>query len=229
MNLAIIIPAAGRGTRFGSPLPKQYHVLGGLPILARTLATALRVPHVIAVVVAVASDDAQFEDMLQGAGLADTRLHRVDGGEERQFSIRNALAHPAVADADIVLVHDAVRPLASVALYERVSAATLTHDAVVPVTRISDTVKRVDEGGFVVKTLPRADLRSVQTPQGFKADLLRKAYEQADAEGWTGTDDASLVEAAGGRVSTIEGETWNMKVTTGSDVSIAELLLHEAE
>lgn len=225
VNIGIIIPAAGRGTRFGSDLPKQYHELSGVPILARTLGSALHVPNVVSVVVAVSPDDTWFDPMLKTAGISDERLHRVHGDVERQYSIRNALGHPSLSDADVILVHDAVRPLASVDLFTRIATAAVDHGAVIPVMTVTDTIKRVSADGIVYETVPRGDLRRVQTPQGFRADVLRRAYSVASEADILGTDDASLVEAAGTPVHTIDGEPWNIKITTTVDIAIATSLI----
>ena len=221
VSIGIIIPAAGRGTRFGSDLPKQYHELAGVPILARTLGSALHVPNVVSVVVAISPDDTWFDPMLEEAGISDERLHRVDGDVERQYSIRNALGHPSLASAEVILVHDAVRPLASADLFTRIANAAFDHGAVIPVMLVTDTIKRVSADGIVHETVPRGDLRRVQTPQGFRADVLRTAYDVATETDILGTDDASLVEAAGTPVHTIDGEPWNIKITTSVDIAIA--------
>jgi len=225
VNLGIIIPAAGRGTRFGSDLPKQYHELSGVPILARTLGSALHVPNVVSVVVAVSADDTWFDPMLEAAGITDERLHRVDGDVERQYSIRNALGHPSFSNADVILVHDAVRPLASGDLFTRIAEAASELGAVIPVMPVTDTIKRVSADGIVHETVPRGDLRRVQTPQGFRADVLRTAYGMASEADILGTDDASLVEAAGTPVHTVDGEPWNIKITTTVDIAIAASLI----
>ena len=225
VNIGIIIPAAGRGTRFGSDLPKQYHHLADIPILARTLGSALHVPDVVSVVVAISPDDTWFDPMLEEAGISDERLHRVDGDVERQYSIRNALGHPSLTTADVILVHDAVRPLASAELFTRIADAASEYGAVIPVMPVTDTIKRVSADGIVHETIPRQDLRRVQTPQGFRADVLRRAYGAASEADILGTDDASLVEAYGTPVHTIDGEPWNIKVTTSVDIAIAASLI----
>jgi len=224
MNIAIIIPAAGHGARFGSDLPKQYHVLGGSPILAHTIRLALSVPSVGSVVVAVSAEDPWFEPMLSAEAITDDRVHRIEGDLERQYSIHRALAHPSLLAADLILVHDAVRPLASQALFERVIHGTIQHGACVPAVPVTDTVKRISDEGIVLETVPRTDLRRIQTPQGFRSALLREAYANADVAGLLGTDDASLVEAFGASVHVVSGDPWNIKVTTPEDLVVAECL-----
>ena len=144
----------------------------------------------------------------------------VSGGATRSESVRNGLAE-VPDDADVVVVHDAARPLATPALFSAVIEAVKSGaDAAVPVVPVTDTVKRV-EGDRVVETLDRAELVSVQTPQAFRADILRKAH----ASGGEATDDASLVEAIGGTVVVVPGERNNIKITTPDDLRIAEALL----
>ena len=225
VNIGIIIPAAGRGARFGSDLPKQYHELADVPILARTLGSALHVPMVTSLVIAVSPNDIHFDSMLEKAGITDDRVHRVDGDIERQYSIRNALAHPSLADVDVILVHDAVRPLASADLFSRIATDAMEHGAAIPVMPVTDTIKRISPERVVLETVPRGDLARVQTPQGFRRPVLVEAYERASQADLLGTDDASLVEASGHAVHTIEGEAWNIKITTTVDIAIAASLI----
>ena len=224
MNIGVIIPAAGRGVRFGSTIPKQYLKLKGTPVIVHTLRTVLSVRGVTSVVVALSSDDKMFDLSVQMSGLSDPRLVTVEGGSERQHSIQAALMHPSMQNVDIILVHDAVRPLATKDLCERVVDAANEHGAVVPARPVSDTIKRVDENSNVVETIPRGELRAVQTPQGFRTEVLRNAYEKGQF--MLGTDDASLVEAGGSNVHVIDGEPWNIKVTTPVDLDIADVLMN---
>jgi 2-C-methyl-D-erythritol 4-phosphate cytidylyltransferase len=151
------------------------------------------------------------------------RVVLVAGGEERQDSVRRGLE--ALGDADVVLVHDAARPLVPRRVIDAVIDATLRSGAAVPVVPVADTVKRVESDGAVGETLPRDDLRLAQTPQGFRTGLLRAAYARAEREGFRGTDDASVVERAGGRVVVVPGSPRNLKITTPEDLRLAEALL----
>jgi len=219
----VIIPAAGSGTRFGGDLPKQYVELDGVPIIVRTVRSMLVHPAVKRVLVAVSAsmvDHAQ--QLMQPFG---ERVLVVMGGGERQQSIARCLEHPACAQADLILVHDAVRPFADQTLVTRVAEAGGRHGAAVPAIPVSDTIKRVDDDGCVVSTLPRAELRAVQTPQAFLPDVVRSAYAVASENGTVGTDDASLVEACGGNVVIVPGSVTNIKITTPVDLAIAHLLL----
>jgi 2-C-methyl-D-erythritol 4-phosphate cytidylyltransferase len=216
--------AAGRGRRFGAR-PKQFELVGGERVLDRSLATARSVAD--HVVVVLGDDDAALGDQLVEAGEADAS---VAGGAERADSVRAGLALVA-DDAAVVVVHDAARPLASADLYRAVVAAVRAGaDAAIPGLAVTDTVKRITGAGpergagiagVVVETLDRSELVAVQTPQAFRADVLRAAHDgAADA-----TDDAALVEAAGGAVVVVPGEASNLKITGPQDLAVLEALL----
>lgn len=225
---SLILPAAGSGRRFGGPTPKQYLMLGHHPVIAHALRTALSVEGLVSILIAVQPDQrAVLTDILGRAGISDPRIHIVDGAHERQYTIANALQHPAVADAHIVLVHDAVRPLASADLFRNIVQAAALHGAAIPCLPVKDTVKRVDASGHVVATLERGELRSVQTPQGALRTVMLEAYDKARRDGILGTDDASLIEAAGHAVICIDGEEANIKITSSFDMILAETLLLE--
>ena len=195
-----IIVAGGGGHRYGGA--KQYEPLGAGRVLDLAVTTARRVSDGVVVVVPA-------EDAVAEGGVA--------GGATRAGSVRNGLA-AVPPEATIVCVHDAARPLASTELFGRVIAEVAAGaDGVVPAVAVTDTVKLVDEDGVVVDTPPRERLVAVQTPQGFRAAVLRRAH----ATGMDGTDDASLVERLGGRVVTVPGEGWNRKITTPDDLDRA--------
>ncbi len=204
-----IVVAGGSGARFGRP--KQYEQLGPERILDRSVAVAGSACHGTVVVVPagdVAAESAHFE-------------HVVAGGASRSESVRAGLA--AVPEsATVVCVHDAARPFATSQLYERVVAAIdAGADGAIPGVAVTDTIKVVDGDGVVCDTPPREALRAVQTPQAFRAVVLRRAH----ADGGEGTDDAALVEAAGGRVVVVEGETDNRKITHPDDLDWARARL----
>ena len=195
-----IVVGAGGGTRFGAP--KQFERLGDRRVLDVAVAVAREASAGVVVVVPPA--DA-------------ARERAVAGGPTRSASVRAGLAM-VPAEATIVCVHDAARPLASRALFDAVVDAVRTGaDAAVPVVPVTDTIKIVDASGVVVDTPERDRLVAVQTPQAFRADVLRRAH----ADGADGTDDAALVERLGGVVVTIPGEAWNRKITEPEDLAWA--------
>ncbi|MFG1411289.1 bifunctional 2-C-methyl-D-erythritol 4-phosphate cytidylyltransferase/2-C-methyl-D-erythritol 2,4-cyclodiphosphate synthase [Xanthobacter sp. VTT E-85241] len=217
---AVIVVAAGRGTRAGGPLPKQYHHLGGETVLRRTLRLFAEHSDIHTIQVVIHPDDeARFA--AAAAGLAKVRL-AVAGGRERQDSVRAGLEALAGEAPDLVLVHDAARPFVTHALISRAVEAAATHGAAVPVTGVTDTIKVVDGLGAVTSTPVRATLRAVQTPQAFRYDMLRAAHDAAQAGGIAGlTDDAAVMEWAGHKVATFEGEAGNMKLTSADDLARA--------
>lgn len=182
------------------------------------------------IVVAPADHLSEFTDLLSGVGADGVPVKVVAGGGQRSDSVARGI-DALSAGVDLVLVHDAARALAPAAVFERVVAALHTgHDAVIPVLPVTDTIKQVDvaeRGGHeaVRRTLDRTSLRAVQTPQGFTRDVLRQAHERADA---VVTDDAGLVEAAGGTVTTVAGDARSLKITTPHDLEVAALWLDPA-
>jgi len=200
MSVVGIVPAAGAGERLGADVPKAFAVLGGRPMVEWSLDVLREVCD--RVVVAVPADRVAPPDF-------------VPGGATRSESVRNAL--DAAPEASVFVVHDAARPLVTVELVRRCLDALEGYDGVVAAVPVTDTVKVV-EGGDVIRTPDRGQLWAAQTPQVFRAEVLRQASGEA-------TDDASLVEAMGGRVRVVEGMPENLKVTTPLDVRIAETLL----
>jgi len=197
-----IVVAGGRGSRFGAA--KQFARLGGATVLERSVATTARACDGVVVAVPPESGWQPVAPIVA-----------VAGGVTRAESVRSALA-AVPADAEIVVVHDAARPLASPLLFAAVIAAVREGaDAAVPALEITDTVKRVD-GETVVETVPREGLVVVQTPQAFRAEALRRAHES----GSDGSDDAMLVEQIGGVVRIVAGEARNLKITVPADLEI---------
>jgi 2-C-methyl-D-erythritol 4-phosphate cytidylyltransferase len=219
-RVAAVVPAAGRGERLGGEVPKALRLLAGRPMLVRAVESLRRSESVSQIVVAAPPTLTEAVSMLLGP---DVRV--VPGGAERGDSVRAALA-AVDDDVQVVLVHDAARPLTPPRLVDAVAAAVRDGAlAVVPVLPIADTVKEVDEQGRVVRTPDRATLRAVQTPQGFRRDVIEAAYALDDI---AMTDDAGLVEALGVTVTTITGDPEAFKVTRPSDLIFAEAVLARA-
>lgn len=204
--------------------PKQYIPLLGDPIILWTLRACAAAPSVRELVLVVPAADVEYcRAELGNAWRVEKPVLVVAGGNSRQESVRaglRALSQPA----DLVAVHDGVRPLMDPDLLERTFASAWKHGAATAAVPLKDTVKLV-ESGWVESTPPRARLRAVQTPQAFRRDLLIQAHAQAEADGWEATDDASLVERAGHNVAIIEGTYSNIKITTPEDLLVAEALL----
>ncbi len=230
-STAILVVAAGRGSRVGAAIPKQYLALAGKPLLAHTLQALLAADRSAAVLAVIHPDD----HILFAASAAlvaveerERLLPPVHGGASRQDSVRFGLA--ALADLprppDLVLIHDGARPFVSAALVARAQAAAARNGAAVPGLSVSDTIKEVDGAGRIVATPQRAALRAVQTPQAFQLKLIHGAHAGAHAAGARDlTDDAAVAEWAGHSVHIFEGDPRNMKVTTPEDVIAAEARL----
>lgn len=225
---AAILPAAGLGTRMGKPSPdaparKQWIELAGAPVLVHTLRRFDRATAIDEIVVVLRPEDrSELEQVVKQAGISKP-VKVVDGGRTRQESVEHGLR--AVSDdVDIVSVHDAVRPLVSVELIDQSVEQARRDGAVILGLPAVDTVKRVDQK-LVHATLPREMIMLAQTPQVFRADLLRSAYAKAAEDGFSGTDEASLVEHLGEDVHVMLGSPRNIKITRPEDLAIAELYL----
>jgi 2-C-methyl-D-erythritol 4-phosphate cytidylyltransferase / 2-C-methyl-D-erythritol 2,4-cyclodiphosphate synthase len=232
-DLAILIAAAGRGHRAGEGIPKQYRNLAGKPLLARTLACFVRaLPGGVVLPIVHKNDLEFFQACLaeMGTELAQCLAAPVLGGATRQESVRaglEALSNGPVAP-EIVLIHDAVRPFVGGALIERAIRSAKDYGAAVPGVAVTDTIKEIDPDRSVTKTLPRCQLRAIQTPQAFRFDLILAAHRQAAAGGMGDlTDDAAVAEFAGHRIHVFEGEESNVKITVPDDFASAEAKLHD--
>lgn len=219
-----IVVAGGAGARMGGDLPKQFLPLAGRPVLDRALAAFVTSPLVDGIVLALPAG-ATPESREAYREIAKV-LEVVEGGARRQESVDNAL-RSVPPDAEVVLVHDGVRPLVSHELIRRCVDRAREQGAAVPVVPVRDTLKEWDgnRGGLV--TGERARWLRAQTPQAFRADILREAYRRAGEEGWQGTDDASLVERAGYPVAAVPGEDGNLKITVPEEMRMARGLLAE--
>ena len=213
------MPAAGQGVRLAAGMPKAFVPLRGRPLLWHCVQGLLASGCIHVVVVAVgAQDHERARAVLADAG---EQVEIVTGGAHRSDSVRAALHR--VPDADVVVVHDAARCLTPTAVIQAVVHAVLAGaPAVVPVLTVVDTIKQVDSEGRVVHTVDRLALRAVQTPQGFAADVLRRAHHPSSAPM---TDDAGLVEALGVPVTTLPGHPHAFKITTPFDLAVAEMLI----
>ena len=224
MTTAAVVAAAGRGERLGGDAPKALRLLGGLPLLVHAVAALASARTVGLVVVAAPEGHVGRTEALLVGHHDGAQLRVVAGGATRPESVRAAL-DVLPAEVDVVLVHDAARPLAPASLVERVTAAVRAGAAaVVPAVPLADTIKQTD-GRRVLATLDRASLCAVQTPQGFRRDVLERAYAEP---GWAAgdvTDDAGLVERLGETVSVVTGAAEAFKVTVPLDLLLAETVL----
>jgi len=240
MKVFVVVPAAGLGTRMAPPSAaqakkktpsKQFKELGGVPILVHTLRKLAAHPAVYEIVVALRkSEISGFRIQLekQYPEILVKRLQIVEGGEHRQNSVANALAAVAADPEDVVLVHDAVRPFVTQEIISEVIEAAQKYGAAIAGMPAMDTIKQVDrtaEGAVIRATIPRASVVMAQTPQGFRYPLLKKAFDDAAADGFIGTDEASLIERSGQPVMVVMGSPRNIKITTPGDMELAEFYL----
>jgi 2-C-methyl-D-erythritol 4-phosphate cytidylyltransferase len=239
MKVVVIIPAAGLGTRMstapaskGKKAPsKQFTELGGTPILLHTLRKFAASPEVTEIFVALRKDEiSPFRARLEkeGKDVLQKNLQLVEGGEHRQHSVANALAAVKAAADDIILVHDAVRPFVTEEIIQEVVQGVKKHGAAIAGLPAVDTIKQVErtaEAAIIKATVPREKIVMAQTPQGFRYDVIKKAFDEAAADGFIGTDEASLVEHSGHAVAVVMGSSRNIKITTPADLELAEFFL----
>ena len=230
MQVFVILPAAGLGTRMAGPQPKQFLALNGLPILIHSLRAFASVERVTAIYVAVRNTEIErFQTQVEEHGFAG-RVQVVEGGDNRQESVAHALAALPAEPDDFVLVHDAVRPLIDAATIDRTIDAVIEHGAAIVGLPAVDTIKQVERtahGALITSTIPREFVVQAQTPQGFRYDLLQRAFAEATADGFVGTDEASVAERAGLPVAVVHGSQVNLKITQPGDLELAEFYLRQ--
>jgi 2-C-methyl-D-erythritol 4-phosphate cytidylyltransferase len=225
MKTVAIIPAGGSGTRMGGDIPKQYQLLGGIPLLVHTLMAFQEASLVDTIYLILPDEDVPQapQKILSPYNLA--KVNRIlPGGERRQDSVKRGVDLLG-SDYDLVVIHDGVRPFVSPFLINNAIQAAAQSQAVTVGLPVTDTIKKVDGHGCVSETLNRDQLWLTQTPQVFSVPLLKKAYESAYAEHYYGTDDASLVERIGEKVVMIRGSYDNIKITTAIDLEWGEFIL----
>jgi 2-C-methyl-D-erythritol 4-phosphate cytidylyltransferase len=236
MQIAVILPAAGLGTRMGKGSAeksgtsrKQFMLLEGSPILIHTVRKFAASDRVTEIVVAVRPEDREWVAAILSTEFPGDKVRVVEGGDSRQESVENALA-ALRPDTDLVAVHDAVRPFIDLETIHKVFDEAAQYGAAIVGVPAIDTVKQVSRGTEHVRiraTLPREKLVMAQTPQVFRYDLLVHAFQQARADSFTGTDESSLVERLDIEVSVVPGSDRNIKITKPGDMELAHLFLRE--
>jgi 2-C-methyl-D-erythritol 4-phosphate cytidylyltransferase len=223
MQVSLIIVAAGSGARLGKKEPKAFVPLGGRTMLAWSLETVARLSGVTELIVAApAGMEAAARREAEAAGIV-IPVKIAPGGAERQDSVRIALALASV-ESEIVVVHDAARPLATAGLFARCIEAAARRGGAIAAVPVADTLKRV-EGAAILATVPRAGLWQAQTPQAFRRALLTQAHRHAERERIAATDDADLLERIGATVEVVESLEPNLKITTATDLAVAEAII----
>jgi 2-C-methyl-D-erythritol 4-phosphate cytidylyltransferase len=243
MRVFVILPAAGIGTRMsvgsgaggGASTPKQFLTIAGVPVLVHCLRAFLAVDRVSAVYVAVRGTEIErVQAQIAEFGLGG-KVHVVEGGDQRQQSVSNALtllvSENDCDEDDVVLVHDAARPLIDAATIERTIDAVAEHGAAIVALPAVDTIKQVERtahGAIVTATIPRERIVQAQTPQGARCGLLRRVFAEAEADEFVGTDESSLLERSGIVVAVVAGSAKNFKITQPGDLELAEFYLRIA-
>ena len=229
MNVHALVPAAGSGRRLDGDTRKQYLELGGQPVLVRTLARLAALPQITAIHLIVPEEDVTF---CRSEIVEHYRLEKIGvviaGGSERQDSVRNGLEACGAANQDVILVHDGVRPFFPQDQIGRLVQLADMEGAALLAVPAQDTIKEVFDGR-VRSTLDRRLLWQVQTPQAFRCERIREAHRRAHVGGYTGTDDASLIEWCGWPVAVLHGHPHNIKITTPADLILARALLEGGE
>jgi 2-C-methyl-D-erythritol 4-phosphate cytidylyltransferase len=224
-RFAVILPAAGRSSRFGDPKQKKvYAEVDGRAVWLRAVGPFLKRDDVAQIIVAIAPEDRELFDRRFRHNVAFLNIDVIDGGAERHDTVALALGRLA-DDVEFVAIHDAARPCLSDTLIDDVFTAARRLGAALPGVPVSDTLKRVADDGTIVETVSRAGLRAVQTPQAFRRDWLVAAYARRDLLNATITDDAQLVEALGHTCHVVPGSPENLKITTVEDLRLAEAVL----
>ena len=216
-----IFPAAGRGSRMKANRNKILLELSGETILVQTLKKFAEIDRISNLIIAVAKDEIPLITLLLESKNFSKPIQIVEGGSERQFSIYNAI-QKIPSESEIVLIHDAARPLISVEIIDRVIDSAIEFGGSIAAVPEKNTIKIATSDQFVDKTLPRNLLWEIQTPQAFRREIIEKAYESAISEKFLGTDDSSLVERIGYPVKIVESESSNIKITTPDDLLFAK-------
>jgi len=220
-----LIPAAGMGRRMGASINKQYLLLDGKPILVHTLELLQKADFIDEIFILVPAEEIAYcrIHVVEKYGI-DKVKQIVAGGEERQNSVLNGLRAMDCQEEDVVLIHDGVRPFVPLSAVQRSIDMALEHDGALVAVPVKDTVKIVKDA-FVTSTPARKSLWLAQTPQSFRYQVIRSAHERAEAEGFSGTDDASLLEHIGKKVHIVIGDYRNIKITTPEDLIMAQAFL----
>ncbi len=228
-KLAVIIPAAGFGTRMGSKKPKPFLLLGNQPIIWHSINAFSRVKSVVQIIIPTSHEwHEHVSDICSKIPNNQIDFKIILGGKERQYSILNGLDH-VQENVNYIAVHDAVRPLITPDLIVKTHEQAVLYGGAIVGVPAKDTIKKVDDFLSIKQTPERDGLWQAQTPQIFNKKLLLKAYESATKDNFIGTDDSSLVERVGGTVKVVEGNRSNLKITYPIDLNIAEMILKEKE
>ncbi len=225
INVAALIPAAGRGLRMGNQTPKQFLTLGTCPLIVHSLRTMQAIPAIREILLMVpAGAERQWSKTIVDTYGITKVTQVIEGGATRQDSVSNGLTHVS-SGTDIVVIHDGVRPFATQDMFDGCIQTAAEADGAIVAMKIHDTVKRVSENGVIKETIDRNGLWAAQTPQAFRYDALVAALDRARTDHIQVTDEAALLERLGYTIKIHEGSSANLKITTPHDLAIAEVFL----
>ncbi|PWM50849.1 MAG: 2-C-methyl-D-erythritol 4-phosphate cytidylyltransferase [Clostridiales bacterium] len=225
-NTAVIL-AAGLGKRMQAGHNKQFIEICGQSVLTHTLTVFAQIPEIAKIVLVVrAGEEDPCRNMIPE--IAESKTVLAIGGKERQDSVHNGI-RAITWECEYILIHDGARPLVTEEIIRRTLLAAKNSGAAICAVPVKDTIKQADSDGNVLATIPRESLWAVQTPQVFRADLIRRAYENAYVHNHYGTDDASLVEYLGEKIKIVTGDYENIKITTPEDIPTAEQILQKRQ
>ena len=222
MRITAIVPAAGRGTRLGATVPKQFIELEGRPVLVHCLGVLDNVELISAIIVSASQSETEIIRKMIKDFCIKKVTDVVEGGKERTQSVRNAFNR--ISSADYVLIHDAVRPFITESAVVDVIHAGISYGAAISAVPVTDTVKFADKDNIIVKNIERNGLWLAQTPQVFSYDLLSEAYRMYDRNPVEATDESGIMELQGTKVKIVQGSIFNIKITTESDLILAKLI-----
>lgn len=218
MSIKVIIPASGSGTRFGGNIPKQFMKIEGKEILAHAISTFHQIRSIDEIIIATKQEYFEKIKLIIRKNKFFKVKRIVEGGKLRQDSVYRALMNLDCSENDFILVHDAVRPFISRDKILELIKEVKKHNCVILGLPVAETLKKIDKKNYVEKTIDRENVWSIQTPQAFRYDILKKSFEKAYKDNFNGTDESSLAEYSGYKVKVIEGEKTNIKITLKADL-----------
>jgi len=218
MSIKVIIPASGSGTRFGGNIPKQFLKIEGKEILAHAISAFNQIRSIDEIIIATKQEYFEKIKLIIRKNNFFKISRIVEGGKMRQDSVYRALMNLDCSENDFILVHDAVRPFISRDKILELIKEVKKHNCVILGLPVSETLKKIDKRNYVKDTIDRKNIWSIQTPQAFRYDILKKSFEKAYKDNFTGTDESSLAEHSGYNVKVIEGEKTNIKITLKADL-----------
>ncbi len=225
LKTAVLIPAAGSGTRFGGKKPKQFTDLDGRAVFIRTIEAFAERDDVAKIIIAIPEDEQEMYEIKWGAKLDFYGVKTIIGGEQRWQTVQKLLEQVREGDFDLIAIHDAARPCVTDEIISKVFNAAKEYGAAIPATKLVGTIKKGNSDNNILETVDRSELWEAQTPQTFKPEIIFKAYDNLTESEQNITDDSQLVEQMGVPVKLVESDTTNIKITHGMDMAYASVII----